>query len=71
MERCLEKAGIGCTITRLQGRILGTGCGYTLKVRAQDIIEAIRELHRCGIRQSKVFKENDDGGYEEYKYDIP
>lgn len=71
MQRCLEKAGFGCTIARLQGKMPGIGCGYTLRVHRQDILPVIEELQNCGIRHTRVYEEKDGGVFEEYKYDIP
>ncbi|MBP3305184.1 MAG: DUF3343 domain-containing protein [Oscillospiraceae bacterium] len=64
-ERVLQKAGIDCTLQRTPKELSKQGCGYCLRVRAKDVMNAVELLRENQVSYGKTYALKDDGRPEE------
>jgi hypothetical protein len=64
-ERILRRGGLDCTLQRTPRLMEERGCGYCLRLRPRDGIQAVELLRRDNATFSRVYALRDDGGMEE------
>jgi hypothetical protein len=64
-EESLRRAGFACTLQRTPKWMEEQGCGYSLKVRCQDIQRGVAILKANGIAYRKVYWQRENGTVEE------
>lgn len=64
-ERVLREAGIDCTLQRTPRELSKQGCGYCLRVRAKEVMNAVELLRERQVSYSKTYALKDDGRPEE------
>ena len=69
ISRILQYAGIGNQITRIPTRLVKSGCGYGVRVRADWLDEALSEIKKENMHPIAVFERNENG-YHEVAYDL-
>lgn len=63
-EGILRKAGYGCSIRRTPRWMENQGCGYSLRVRCDQVLECVRLLRESRISFRKVYLQR-EGSMEE------
>ncbi|HIW93262.1 MAG TPA: DUF3343 domain-containing protein [Candidatus Flavonifractor merdipullorum] len=61
----LERAGITAHLLRSPKRVVGEGCGYSVKVSERNLAAALLALRRAGLSPKQVFLTAGDGSYRE------
>lgn len=64
-ERLMADAGIRCWLRRTPKWMESQGCGYSLRIRGEDVQSALWLLRDRGIPMRKVYAENGEGALEE------
>ena len=64
-ERVLQKAGIDCTLQRTPKELSKQGCGYCLRLRAKDVMNAVELLRENQVSYGKTYVLKGDGRPEE------
>ena len=64
-ERLLRQGGVGCALQRTPKWMEQRGCGYCLRVRADDALRALELLKRGNAPYSKLYAQTDTGRVEE------
>lgn len=64
-EKLLNKSGHRCTLQRTPKWMEEQGCGYSLRVRTQDVIPAVELLRENQVPMRKVYAQRADGQLEE------
>lgn len=64
-EAAVRRAGIDCTLQRTPRWMEERGCGYSLRLRNQDIGPAVLLLRENEIPFRKVYVQQEDGKLEE------
>ena len=64
-ENELKRAGISCTMQRTPRWMEEQGCGYSVRLRCQDIYTAVELLKRKQVPDRKVYLHGDNGELEE------
>lgn len=64
-ESVLHKVGIDCAVMRTPKWMEEQGCGYSLRVKSQDIQRSIMILKNNNISFKKVYWQRDNGTVEE------
>lgn len=64
-ERVLRRGGLDCVLQRTPRWMEERGCGYCLRLRLRDIMQAVELLRRDNAAFSRVYAHKDDGGVEE------
>ena len=64
-EGILKKAGIDCAVFRTPKWMEEQGCGYSLKVKCQDIQRGVAILKTNGVSYRKVYWQRENGMIEE------
>ena len=64
-ENELKRAGISCTMQRTPRWMEEQGCGYSVRLRCQDIYTAVELLKRKQVPYRKVYLHGDNGELEE------
>lgn len=64
-ERALRRGGVDCALQRTPRWMEERGCGYCLRLRPQDALNAVELLRQGGVTFSRVFAQKEDGGVEE------
>lgn len=64
-ERLLRRMGFTCNLRRTPRWMEEQGCGYSLRLRRQDIMTAIALLRRHQIPFHKVYLQLPEGTVEE------
>ncbi len=64
-EEALRRAGVECRIQRTPKWMEEKGCGYSVKLDAQDIMMAVSFLRQESIQFRKVYAVGDNGITEE------
>lgn len=64
-ESLLKRAGLECSLRRTPRWMEEQGCGYSLRLRCQDILGAVELLRSKGIPYRRVYLSQDDGKLEE------
>ena len=66
-EQVLQKAGLRCTLLRTPKWMEAQGCGYSLRMRTDDIPGILGLLRQKNIPMQKVYIQNEDGELEELR----
>lgn len=64
-ESVLTGAGQGCTLARTPRWMEERGCGYSLRLRCDDIGRWTELLRRRGVEFRKIYLRDIDGGIRE------
>ena len=64
-EGLLRRAGLDCSIQRTPRWMEEQGCGYSLRVRCQDIMPALERLRARDVSFRKVYLRWENGKMEE------
>lgn len=64
-ERALQNEGIRCTLLRTPKWMEVQGCGYSLRLRTQDVKPGLEALQRSGVPMRKVYIQTSEGTLEE------
>lgn len=64
-ENLLRREGIPCTLQRTPKVLAEQGCGYSLRVRCDQLLHAIELMRRQGIAYRKAYRIEDGGRPEE------
>ena len=64
-EKLLQKSGIRCTLLRTPRWMEEQGCGYSLRLWAEDVWEGVKRLREGGVQMRKVYRQMPDGSLEE------
>lgn len=59
----LKKRGINAYLVRTPLSLSGGGCGYSLKIKHNDIESAKKTLESSHVKYLSVYKVNNQGGY--------
>lgn len=61
----LERVGIPARTIRSPKHLSGDGCGYSVKIKKEDLDACLEILHRTGLGPKRVFAAMHDGSYTE------
>ena len=64
-EGLLRRAGLDCGIQRTPRWMEEQGCGYSLRIRCQDIMPALEILRANDVSFRKVYLKRESGKMEE------
>lgn len=64
-EGLLRRAGLECNVHRTPRWMEEQGCGYSLRVRCQDVMPALELLRANDVAFRKVYLRRDNGKLEE------
>ena len=64
-ESVLRRAGLECSVQRTPRWMAAQGCGYSLRVRTQDVMPAVELLRSGGVAFQKVYLRKEKGAVEE------
>lgn len=64
-ERILRRGGLSCLLQRTPRWMEERGCGYCLRLRPREALQAAELLRRENVAFSKVYAHKDDGSVEE------
>lgn len=64
-EGLLRRTGMDCSIQRTPRWMEEQGCGYSLRIRCQDIMPALEILRANDISFRKVYLRRENGKMEE------
>ena len=64
-EGLLRRTGLDCSIQRTPRWMEEQGCGYSLRIRCQDIMPALELLRANDISFRKVYLRRENGKMEE------
>ena len=64
-ERSLGKRGISVSLGRTPKWMEQQGCGYSLRIKTEDIIPAVELLRENGVPLRKIYAQRPDGNLEE------
>ena len=64
-ERSLGKRGISVSLGRTPKWMEQQGCGYSLRIKTEDIIPAVELLRENGVPLRKIYAQRPDGTLEE------
>lgn len=64
-EGILRRAGFTCSIRRTPRWMESQGCGYSLRVRCDQVWDCVRLLQENRVSFRKVYLQKDGGGMEE------
>ena len=64
-ERVLRRGGMDCVLQRTPRWMEEQGCGYCLRLRPRDGIQAAELLRRENVTFSRVYGQKVDGSVEE------
>lgn len=64
-ERVLRKAGIACALQRTPRWMEEQGCGYSLRLRLEDVLSGVELLRAQDVPFRKVYRPKDNATMEE------
>lgn len=64
-EQILSRAGIRCALMRTPKWMEAQGCGYSLRIRTDDVGSAVAVLRENKALMRKVYVQREDGALEE------
>ena len=64
-ENLLHRNGIGCSMQRTHSWMEEQGCGYSLRIKQNDVASSVALLRRNQISFRKVYVYHEDGTAEE------
>ena len=63
-EGLLKKKGILCKLLRTPRWMEEQGCGYCLRLRQEDVQQAVQLLTKSGVQFRRVHEQKEDGSVE-------
>ncbi len=66
-EQVLQREGHRCAIQRTPRWMEEKGCGYSLRLRTEEIAQVLAALRRAGVPLRKVYLQRDNGELEELR----
>lgn len=66
-ERVLRSSGIHCTLQRTPRWMEEQGCGYALRLRTNQITDAVEALRREKLPIRRVYQQYSSGDLEEVR----
>jgi len=66
-EKLLQNGGIRCALVRTPRWMEARGCGYSLRIRTEDIAGILGLLRQKNIPMQKVYIQNEAGDLEELR----
>lgn len=64
-ERLLNRSGIRCVLQRTPKWMEQQGCGYSLRIKGEDITPAVDILRENQVPMRKIYVQRPDGNLEE------
>lgn len=64
-EGLLRRAGLDCNIQRTPRWMEEQGCGYSMRIRCQDVMPALEVLRANDVSFRKVYLRRENGKMEE------
>lgn len=64
-ERLLRRAGVDCSIQRTPRWMEEQGCGYSLRLRHRDLLQAVSMIREGSVPFRKVYLQSEGGSFEE------
>jgi hypothetical protein len=64
-EKALHRAGFTCSIQRTPRWMEEQGCGYSLRIRCQDVLHCTQILTTAQIPFRKVYRRRENGKLED------
>jgi len=64
-ERLLKRSGVECMLQRTPRELSERGCGYCLRLRGRDAMQAAELLRSNGVLFGKIYAVSGDGKTEE------
>ena len=64
-ERSLGARGISGSLSRTPKWMEQQGCGYSLRIKTEDIIPVVELLRENGVPLRKIYAQRPDGNLEE------
>lgn len=64
-EGLLRRAGLDCSIQRTPRWMEEQGCGYSLRIRCQDVMPSLEVLRANDVSFRKVYLRRENGKMEE------
>ena len=64
-ERLLNRNNHRCVLQRTPKWMEQQGCGYSLRIKTEDIIPAVELLRENGVPLRKIYAQSPDGNLEE------
>ena len=64
-EEVLRRGGFLCNLQRTPRWMESKGCGYSLRVRCDEIVECVQLLRQNKVQFRKVYLRSEDGKLEE------
>ena len=65
-EKILHSRGIQCIMQRTPKKLTERGCGYCLRLRSADALQAVEILRKEKLDHEKVYALNVDGTTQEW-----
>lgn len=65
-EKILHSRGIQCIMQRTPKKLTERGCGYCLRLRSADALQAVEILRKEKLDHEKVYALNADGTTQEW-----
>lgn len=66
-ERLLREHGVRCNLLRTPRWMEAKGCGYSLRIRTEDIGAIVDLMQRNHVPMQKIYIQNEDGNLEELR----
>ena len=66
-EKLLRENGIRCNLLRTPRWMEAKGCGYSLRIRTEDILGITRLLQQNTVPMQKIYIQNENGNLEELR----
>lgn len=64
-SRILERTGISSLTVRTPKQLRAQGCGYSIRLRRNQLYEAKRVLDKAQARYQKLYRRRDGGPWQE------
>ena len=64
-EGLLRRSGVECTVQRTPKWMEEQGCGYSLRLRRRELLQAVQILKDGAISYKKVYLQGENGIFEE------
>lgn len=64
-SRALEEAGLGALMARTPPDLRSRGCGYSLRVREEEVTAAKNILMRENLRFQRIYRKTAEGKWQE------
>ena len=66
-EKLLREASVRCNLLRTPRWMEAKGCGYSLRIRTEDIAHIVELLRKNAVPMQKVYIQNEGGNLEELR----